>query len=257
MHWVIQENIFNEAGYSELLDVLTRFEIPHTVVKVVPFDCRTIPDITVENPVIIMGAVTMWRVAAEKNWTPGSFINSNFDYVVQVEHWGDNMFNFACKVHKFSEVPEQTEDFFIRPIHDTKAFTGYVTDWKEFESWRKSIMDIQTSYCSIKADDLVQVGPVQEIWTEHRVWIVNNEVITSSIYKRGNKPFYSADVDDNVIEFAKRMISIWTPAKAFCLDVFTGPNGPKIGEINNINSAGFYAANIQKLVLTLNEMTGT
>ena len=60
--------------------------------------------------------------------------------------------------------------------------------------------------------------------------------------------------DREILDFTQKCINIWTPARAFCLDVFVGPNGPLIGEINNINAAGFYKADIQKLVLALNEM---
>src|SRR3990167_1046604 len=123
MHWIIQENIFNEYGYTQLLEVIERQAIPHSIVKVVPFDARIEPDINPEGPVIVMGAYTMWRVAKAKGWVPGSFINTNFDYIFQKKHWGDLMFNADSWVGPFSTVPEQMEPFFIRPIHDTKSFT--------------------------------------------------------------------------------------------------------------------------------------
>lgn len=40
MHWVIQNNIFKEEGYQELIDSVKRLNIPHTVVKVVPFTMK-------------------------------------------------------------------------------------------------------------------------------------------------------------------------------------------------------------------------
>jgi hypothetical protein len=43
----------------------------------------------------------------------------------------------------------------------------------------------------------------------------------------------------------------WNPEKAFCLDVCGTPGGLKVAEINAINSAAFYAADMQKLVLSL------
>lgn len=254
MHWVIQENIFNEYGYNQLIETLIRFDISHSIVKVVPFDCRTEPDINLEGPVIVMGAYTMWRVAHVKGWIPGSFINDNFDYQVQLSHWGQRMFNYGCKVYRFADVPKQKEAFFIRPIHDTKSFTGQVIEWAEFADWRSKIMDIQTSYCTITADTLVQVGRWQEIFAEYRLWIVDNRIVTSSLYKRGGKAFSSEEVDPEIIAYGQDCIKYWTPARAFCLDIFVGPEGPAIGEINNINAAGFYKADIQKLVLALNEM---
>ena len=43
----------------------------------------------------------------------------------------------------------------------------------------------------------------------------------------------------------------WRPAEAFVLDVCDTPDGIKVVEINTINSAGFYAADVQKLVFAL------
>lgn len=255
MHWVIQENIFNEYGYGQLIDVLHRFSIPHSIVKVVPFDNRTEPDVSPEGNVIVMGAYTMWRVAKAKQWIPGSFINDNFDYKVQQEHWGDLMFNSDSIVCCFDSVPEHTEPFFIRPIHDTKSFTGCVMTPSEFTEWRQPILEIgETSYCTIQKDTLVQVATYKEIYAEYRLWIVDKKIVTASLYKRGGQVYSDEQVDDDILEFGYKCISTWVPARAFCLDIFVGPNGPRIGEVNNINAAGFYKANIQKLILALNEM---
>jgi hypothetical protein len=46
----------------------------------------------------------------------------------------------------------------------------------------------------------------------------------------------------------------WQPQRAFVLDVAETADGPKIVEINTLNSAGFYAADIQRIVLALEEL---
>lgn len=254
MQWVIQENIFNEYGYGRLIETLERLEIPFTIVKVIPFGGGIIPDVNFKEPTIVMGAYTMWKVAAEKQWIPGSFINENFDFEIQRQHWGNRMFNADSRVYRFADVPEQSEDFFIRPIHDTKSFTGQIIDWISFDTWRKSVMDIQTSYCSITADTLVQVAPYKHIYAEYRLWVVDGKIVTSSLYKRGNRVYSDEEVDEEIINFGYECIKTWVPARAFCLDIFVGPDGPRVGEVNNINAAGFYKADVQKLVLALNSM---
>lgn len=37
MHWIIQEDLHHEHGFTMLLETLDRFCIPHTEVKCVPF----------------------------------------------------------------------------------------------------------------------------------------------------------------------------------------------------------------------------
>lgn len=255
MQWVVQENIFNEYGYGRLIETLERFDVPYTVVKVIPFGGGIIPDVDFTGPTMVMGAYTMWKVAAEKQWVPGSFINENFDYIVQHEHWGDLMFNHDSWVGRFDSVPEQTEEFFIRPIHDTKSFNGQTIDWENFKSWQQDILKVgETSYCTINPDTIVQVATLKHIYCEYRLWVVDGKIVTASLYKRGDRVYTDEEVDDEIIDFGYRCINTWVPARAFCLDIFVGPNGPLIGEVNNINAAGFYKADVQKLVLALNEM---
>lgn len=31
MHWILQNNLFNEDAYQVLLDTLARFDIPHSI----------------------------------------------------------------------------------------------------------------------------------------------------------------------------------------------------------------------------------
>ena len=67
--------------------------------------------------------------------------------------------------------------------------------------------------------------------------------------------FYSADIDSDVISYAEKMIAIWQPARAFVIDIALVRGGEfKIVEINNINSAGFYACDIQKFVFAIENM---
>lgn len=69
MFWVLQNNLFNEAGFQSLVGALERMGIKNTIVKVVPFVGDIIPDINPKNPVIAIGAYSMWKVAKRKDGT--------------------------------------------------------------------------------------------------------------------------------------------------------------------------------------------
>jgi spore maturation protein SpmA len=56
-----------------------------------------------------------------------------------------------------------------------------------------------------------------------------------------------------VCDYVRERTAEWLPHDAFVLDVCATPTGLRIVEINTINSSAFYAADIQKLVLTLND----
>jgi len=49
------------------------------------------------------------------------------------------------------------------------------------------------------------------------------------------------------------MVDMWQPADAFVLDIALTHNGYKVLEVNCLNSAGFYAADVSKLVQAIME----
>jgi hypothetical protein len=80
--------------------------------------------------------------------------------------------------------------------------------------------------------------------------------VTCSGYKVGTIKRYTPpeEVEPRIIEFAQDCVDKSQPDDAFVLDVADTPEGLKIVEINNINSAGFYKGDMQKLVWALNEL---
>ena len=50
---------------------------------------------------------------------------------------------------------------------------------------------------------------------------------------------YSDAVDARFVGFAEQLAAVWSPEKAFCLDVCDTQDGLRVVEINTINSAGF------------------
>jgi hypothetical protein len=82
-------------------------------------------------------------------------------------------------------------------------------------------------------------------------------VVTASQYKLGRHKTYQPLVDQRVLDFAKAQAKIWSPAPAYVLDVFEDLDGKLwIGEVNTLNCAGFYAADMNKLVGAIEEYVG-
>lgn len=72
MHWILQDNLFNEDAYQNLLDTLVRFDIPHSIHKVVPFigALDPVPTLSTTN-VICMGSYSLRHAARRHGWTHG------------------------------------------------------------------------------------------------------------------------------------------------------------------------------------------
>ncbi|QDE69185.1 hypothetical protein BHS09_20630 [Myxococcus xanthus] len=253
MHWVVQHNLFNEPGFHTLLGVLRRGEIPHTVVKVIPFDGGVEPTVDVDGPVIVMGSLSLTRYAKRRGWTPGAFLNDNFDFRIWREQLGHHLLNADAQVHRFGDVPPREGPFFIRPCLDDKSFSGMVTTWDDFSTWRASALALGEG-ATVDADTWVAVSPLKHIQREYRMVVVDGRVITGSRYKLGDRVASSPEVEPDVRAFAQAMADTWTPDRAYVLDVFMHDSDLYVGELNNLNAAGFYAYDVAKMVDAIEAM---
>lgn len=199
----------------------------------------------------------MRHTARAQAWTPGVYDLFDKDFKVQLSHWGERMLNFDSRILPFKDVPSLTEPTFLRPVDDSKYFAGKVFMPGDFNDWKHKVVDLgQDHGTSLSGETLVQLCNPKTIYGEYRFWIVNGEIATRSMYKRGDKVMYASDVDERFDRFVHECVQAWQPHRAFVIDVCDTPHGMKIVEINTINAAGFYAGNVQSLVLSLEDLEG-
>lgn len=264
MHWVIQNNIYAEEGYQQLLDALSRLGVSHSVHKVLPFLGVIDPEPEFDRlDVIVMGSYSLARHAVKRGWKPGAFLD-NLDFEVQREHWGEHMLNHDARICRFEDVGEFIEPVFLRPVHDTKSFTGMVFDYPYYKGWRDGIIRMGPEKHGMEhdpggtltLDTPTMVCRKKEIWTETRCWVVKGDVVTYSGYKLGSRKVYSPPEQVNyaITGFARARALDWSPNDAYVMDIAETPDGMKIVEVNNLNSAGWYRADLQKLVMALENM---
>lgn len=114
-------------------------------------------------------------------------------------------------------------------------------------------------------DSLIQIATPKKILKEFRFWVVGGQVITGSQYRLGNRTVYDPLVDRDAWEFAQYAVKMFQLADAFVIDIAmidvelesgwglgVDPRY-KIVEAGCINSAGFYRADLQKLVMALED----
>jgi hypothetical protein len=255
VHWILQDNIYDEDGWRSLLETLERFEIPHSLHKVIPFIGEIDPDVDPEGKVVCMGTYSLRHLAKKKGWTPGVWDIADQTFLVQKEHWGEHMLNYDSVVVEFQNASFWQEQQFVRPIDDTKVFAGKVFNREAFDEWRKRVCDLnlQDNGSELTPDTLVQVCDPKEIYGECRCWVVKGQVVTSSIYKIGSRVVYVPGQSPLITKFVEDRISEWEPHEAFVIDVADTPEGLKVIEINTLNSSGYYAADMQKLVMAIEE----
>lgn len=245
MHWIIQDDLYPEAGLSELRVVLSRLDIPHSFHRVPPGEGRLEPEIAPSGRVFVIGGYSLSRIAQERGWAPGSLPVPGF---LSWGTWSDHLLNFpAWEVWadelKGSHIGGPQLPFFCRPMEDSKKFTGRVFySYEELQEFVRGRGHVHLLLSNLRG-----------IYRETRVWIVGQEPVAWSTYKEGGVAYFHPGISDDVLEFARARASEWNPAAAYVMDIAETPNGLKIVEINNINAAGLYAANIGKLVMALEE----
>jgi hypothetical protein len=245
VHWIVSNNMFNEDGFARLLAAFERLGSKYTLVKTIPFtqELTPEPEIDPSERVVVLGTYTLCHIARARSWFPGSFHNdATFDYGVQWMYWKDLMLNDGS-LWPLKSVPESlfAHPQFIRPVLDTKSFIGQVMDLEQFRRFRDGVLAL------LPEDQLV--SPKREIYQETRVWIVDHEVVTASLYKFGTlKRYEERGARSAEGCFAKEAHEVWFPTGTYVMDVADTPDGFKIVEVNNLNAAGFYAGDMQKLV---------
>lgn len=254
---LIQKDVFAPKHYEMLVGVLERMGLEHYGVKIVDGYLFTLDDrmILMETTnVFCWGSVRMAKVASEMGWDPGSLMNSNHDYRIYSQHYGDEMLNHDSQVVRFAdEFTTPGYVFFVRPCGDTKAFTGQCfipSSWNEFV---RHALASKGPNSTLNEDTMVQVSSRKDIQREYRTWVVKGKVITASQYKVGTKVVHAHCTEPMVLEYAQRIADIYHPAEAFVLDVCMTENGMKVVEVNCINCAGFYDTDLQRLVAAVED----
>jgi hypothetical protein len=158
-------------------------------------------------------------------------------------------------VCRFEDTNFDDELMFIRPIEDSKVFAGKVFDKDEFYTWKQKVCMLgEDCGTSLSKSTLIQLSKPKKIYSEHRFWVVKGKVVTSSTYKLGHTVIYQPLAEDSVFQkYAEERIAEWQPHDAFVIDIADTADGMKIVEINTLNSCGFYACDIQRLVIALED----
>ena len=262
MYYIVQENLFREEGHAKLIATLERFQIPYELVNVRPF-IEEVEYLTDRKDVFAFGSLKLARLSQEYGWDPGALITENHDYEVYSKYYKEDLLNYDSRVVRFGDDFNWEHDQqFIRPCLDSKTFVGKVFEKHIWEDLKKRTFhhnkemrkEFGNGYPILLTEDtLIQVARPKKLTQEVRFWVVDGKIITQSTYRRGSFLSYDNIVDQDAIDFAQSMVDIFQLAKTFVIDLALTPEGWKIIECGSTSCAGFYDADMQKLIMSLEE----
>jgi len=272
LHHMIQEDMFHEFGFRRLVDAVNTLKVPYSVFKLPPFDHNV--EVTEglfpggAKPTMVWGFTTVEEVVKKYGWVPGVFKNENFNHRVLNEKWGPMMLNEDGQFYKMGEVPSFEGARFIRPVLDTKSFTGQLINGDEFEKWREELYALRHEYTTLDLNTEVMVASPKQRIDEARFFVVDRKVVAGSMYRVDGRVMYKGIGNDTPLykpmwEYAQAhccgekdclTANGWTPAEAFVMDVARTEEGFKVIEVNCINSAGFYDCNMMSVVKAIENL---
>lgn len=256
MYYLIQKNIFQDPRYDEIFHVMDKLQLDYEQVTFKPesddFDIQTN-----RKDIFVYGSVKLAKVATKYPWAPGSFYGGNHEFEQYSKGYGEHTINYdsyLCRLEDKIDWIKDT-DLFIKPSEDAKVFTGKIFNESEWEDFVYNSLNDSRNERLTKATK-VQVSKPFSLIKEVRVWIVDNQIVTSSYYRFHGDVEYEENVAEEGIEFAGKMVEIYKVADAYVMDIGLTYDGWKIIEVNCINSAGFYKGDVMKIVLALEHFYG-
>ncbi|KJZ20436.1 ATP-grasp domain-containing protein [Loktanella sp. S4079] len=251
MQWILQD--FEDT--RKLAIALDRLQIPYTWHKVVPFvgDLSPEPVIADKNTVVLFGSYTLWRYARAHDLMPGVFRIRPF---VLEEPWQQFLLNgIQGQFMRLNEIPQKFEDdnthWFMRPVEDSKEEPGRVRSSREILELAHKVLTLDQNDIpngSLRHDTELMFTKPARILREWRLWVVQDEIVTYSLYKEGSRVIYRPEIDDDALAFGRALVQA-NPAyaRAYVVDICRTDAGLKMLETNCINAAGFYAADLTRL----------
>lgn len=228
-------------------------------VKHVPFSDTPI-EIDVSGPIVLYGSVGFISLMRKNDkYQTGIFgDDETFTYKNWANKYGDMLLNSTdstelMTISDFAKMDRNSNDFiFVRPQHDTKSLVGQVLPAGEFKEW--CLIAEKGLFAGVNSQTPIVIGKPYGIEAEWRLFIVDDQVVCGSQYRKKGKLFKSPDIPQDVLDFAKKAITKWSPALAYTLDICKSAGNYYIVEAQGFNSAGQYAADVEKLVSAVNSV---
>jgi hypothetical protein len=186
----------------------------------------------------------------------GLFFNpETFSIGNYIDRWGKHMLNYEASVTTFKELMSSKYDsqklLFIRPNDDSKYFAGEVKRFAEIRDWYEKLKKIADINLSLESK--IIVSEPYNLKSEWRLWIVSKKVVTASKYREYFKLSKEPGCPQEVVSFAEKRCQEYTPHDVFVMDICLSGDDYYIIECGCMNGAGFYKADIDKIVKFVTE----
>jgi hypothetical protein len=251
VQWVVQRNLTSSEDLNGLRSGCVNLNIRCLEIDIIPFT-TSLPYFEKTPCSIYYGSTTFNNLIYENPETrSGLFFNpETFSIENYINNWGRHMLNYGASVTTFKELMNNTYDneklLFLRPNDDSKSFAGEIKKFLEIGQWYESLKHI--SNINLSLESKIIVSEPYNIKSEWRLWIVNKKVVAASKYRQQFKLTKEPGCPHDVMLFAEMRCKEYTPHDVFVMDICLCGDEYYIIECGCMNGAGFYKADISKIV---------
>ena len=258
INWILQKNLTKSTDLDRIKSALNRKDEMWEEVEIIPFSDK-IPVSKNEGSFKIIYGSTTFMLNAFKDdelkkgvfYEPATFQMKNY-----VDKWKDNILNSKGQLLKFGKLSElknsENKNWFIRPNHDGKEFSGRVASFQELANWSKKICDLDLP--DFNKETEIWISKPKEIKKEWRLFIVDDEIVSTSRYMKNRELDVSAtDIPTEMMNFAKARIEEYRLDDVYVMDIAQVAEGFKLIECNCFNGTGFYKHDIEGIVRAVND----
>lgn len=257
VQWILQD--FEDSPKLEA--ALAGMGIPFSRHKLVAFTDMLHPAPVISDPasVILFGSYAVRRFLNGGDLKPGVFEIAPF---LSEMSWRPYLLNGPddAILGRVRDLPYRLagladELFFVRPVMDSKELAGVVLTGAEIVTLCEEVMATPEGGLvvgTLRPDTEMMLTSPVVILKEWRVWIVEGRPVAWSLYKSMGRSVQKCEIDEDVLAFATDMAAInprYSPA--YVMDVCRTEDGLKIIETNCVNAAGFYAADLPRIIEAL------
>lgn len=253
MKFLIQHNLINPQQL-EKVEVATK-NYPREFVGVIPFT----HEITSNNPLsgvdyIPYGGTLFTQIAAKNGYTGLHFDLEWMNYKKFLQYnpdmLNDNVLSIKDAIDFLHTQPFE-QKFFSRPSEDLKQYSGEVMSAKDWLMFFTDIMQDGEGSYFVKPDFDVVLSSPKKVDAEWRWFIVDNQIISGSMYRAHGQMRCVRENDKAVIKEAQKLADYWLPDTCVVMDTALVDGQVKVVEYNCINASGFYDNDINAVFKAL------
>jgi len=241
---------FERENFQKIKEFLDENNIDNELYKILPFSHEIQPLLPKDKLIIPFGCIEfVQEIRNMKDLNSEIFFDENiFTNENCLKQWGAHCLNSDAQIMSVEDAMKNLEDkqYFMRPVEDLKSFTGNLFEPGHLPSLLERYSGYENNQFNSKSR--IIVSEPKKIIREWRNFIVDGQVISSSLYKENKKHKEELGAPTPAIQLCYNALSLYNPAKAFVLDVCELDDGFfYIVEFGCIHNCGFYKAGVEKV----------